>query len=71
MASKDQLRKVAIYCDEYTPIDDSSLKSEINTTDLNVKSCENCKHFTREGKCNINLVDKVLSNLAMELDSKK
>ena len=34
------------------------------------ESCENCTHFTDEGKCDINLIDKVLSNMAMELDQK-
>ncbi len=71
MASKEQLRKVAIYCDEYTPMENEALKSDITSSNTEIKSCENCSHFTRDGKCNIDLVDKVLSKLAMELDLKR
>lgn len=61
MASKEQLRKIAIYCDEYNP----------NASDINMESCENCTHYNEERICDINLVDKVLSSLAMELDLKR
>lgn len=61
MASKEQLRKIAIYCDKYNPI---SSKSKI-------ESCENCTHYTEEKICDIDLIDKVLSSLAMELDLKR
>lgn len=71
MANKEQLRKVAIYCDEYSPVDDATLKSIDTAYGEEVPSCENCTHFTMEGKCDIDLVDKVLSSLAMELDLKK
>lgn len=70
MASKEQLRKVAIYCDEYDSVYDSSFKSTTVNADENFKSCENCSHFTDDRKCDIGLVDKVLSRLAMELDFK-
>ncbi len=61
MASKEQLRKVAIYCDEYNP----------NSSNIETKSCENCTHYTQDKICDIDLVDEVLSNLAMELDLKR
>lgn len=68
MASKEQLRKVAIYCDSYSPNDSGGLKNL--SGDKKFKSCENCIHYTNEGKCKLNLVDKILSSLAMELDFK-
>ncbi len=34
------------------------------------ESCENCSHFTKEGKCDVDLIDKVLTSLAMEQDLK-
>lgn len=73
MASKEQLRKIAIYCDSYTPKEDENslnLYSNINVYDKKFESCENCTHFTKEGKCDIDLIDKVLSSLSMELDLK-
>lgn len=71
MPSKEQLRKVAIYCDSYSPRskDSSSLTSK--TSSEEVESCENCLHFTREGRCELDLIDKILSSLAMELDLKR
>lgn len=44
------------------------LSSDFSVEDI--KSCENCIHFTRDHKCDIDLVDKVLSSLAMELDKR-
>ena len=70
MASKEQLRKIAIYCDAYNIKEGHSLKSSLDNYEEKYKSCENCSHFTKEGKCDIDLVDKVLSSLAMELDLK-
>ena len=71
MASKEQLRKIAIYCDSYTPKEEDSLNISSNVYEEKYESCENCTHFTREGKCDINLIDKVLSSLSMELDLKR
>lgn len=70
MASKDQLRKVALYCNEYRPVFNSSVTSQIQNSYEETKSCTNCEHFTSDGKCSIDLVDKILSSLAMELDKK-
>lgn len=69
MASKDQLRKIAIYCDEYTlkTNDNEGFK---NTLDEKYESCTNCTHYTREGLCELDLIDKVLSSLSMDLDLK-
>jgi hypothetical protein len=68
MASKEQLRKIAIYCDSYTPREKNQLKSQTN--DSKFESCENCVHFTDTGKCDLDLIDKVLSSLAMENELK-
>ncbi|HHV47292.1 MAG TPA: hypothetical protein GXX53_10430 [Tissierellia bacterium] len=70
MASKEQLRKIAIYCDSYNPHEGNDLKNISQNFDKKYESCENCTHFTREGKCELNLIDKVLSSLAMEEDLK-
>lgn len=70
MASKEQLRKIAIYCDDYSPHGEDELKNISQAYDEKFESCENCRHFTKEGKCNIDLIDKVLSSLAMENDLK-
>lgn len=70
MASKEQLRKVAIYCDSYNPRNRDEFKSASQSYDGEYESCEKCVHFTKEGKCDIDLVDKVLSSLAMENDLK-
>lgn len=69
MASKDQLRKIAIYCDEYTPRshEDRGLKSSVEEKR---DSCTNCIHFTERGFCDLDLIDKVLSSLSMEQDLK-
>jgi recombinational DNA repair protein RecR len=71
MASKEQLRKIAIYCDSYDTREDTSLQSSSDVYEEKYESCENCSHFTRDGKCDIDLIDKVLSSLAMELDLKR
>ena len=71
MASKEQLRKIAIYCDSYNPDGDDALNISSNVYAEKYESCENCSHFTDEGECDIDLIDKVLSSLAMELDLKR
>lgn len=69
MASKEQLRKVAQRCSHHRYIfDDSKLKSSVNDSGYVEKSCENCAHFTSDHKCDIGLTDKILSNMAMEVD---
>lgn len=70
MASKEQLRKVATHCDEYNMKEDFSVELSSDFSVEDIKSCENCIHFTRDYKCDIDLVDKVLSSLAMELDKR-
>ncbi|WP_077369651.1 hypothetical protein [Anaerosalibacter sp. Marseille-P3206] len=69
MASKEQLRKVAMYCNEYRPVFDTSFSSSTSHFE-ETKSCKNCEHFTESGFCDINLVDKILSSLSMELGKK-
>ena len=70
MPNKEQLKKIAIYCDSYEPKKEFSLESSSHVDDKKYKSCENCIHFTEDSKCELDLIDKVLSNLAMELDLK-
>lgn len=70
MASKEQLRKIAIYCDSYRPRKTDSLDMTSQIYEEKFESCENCTHFTKEGKCNVDLIDKVLTSLAMEQDLK-
>lgn len=69
MASGDQLRKIAIYCDEYTTKtnDHGSL---VSSTGEKHESCTNCIHFSLDRLCELNLIDKVLSSLSMENDLK-
>ena len=69
MASREQLRKVALYCDEYSNkhTDKLSLKS---SSDEHYESCTNCTHYNEEGLCELDLVDKVLSSLSMEQNLK-
>lgn len=70
MASKDQLNKIAIYCDRYNckiHDDEISLK---NIAEVERESCTNCTHFTHEHTCELDLIDKVLSSLSMEEDLK-
>ncbi|MBC8590038.1 hypothetical protein [Wansuia hejianensis] len=70
MASKDQLRKIAIYCDKYKcKIHDEEVSLK-NISDVEYESCTNCVHFTKEHTCDLDLIDKILSSLAMELDLK-
>lgn len=69
-ASKDQLMKVASNCSHYDFEENTSLRSDASIMGDKVKSCENCEHFTAEHKCNIDLIDPILSNMAMELDDK-
>lgn len=70
MVSKDQLNKIAIYCDEYNckfHDEEISLK---NYAQVKRESCTNCSHFTKDHTCDLDLIDKVLSSLAMEQDLK-
>lgn len=70
MASKEQLRKIPIYCEEYyckIHDDEVSLK---NMIDVEYKSCTNCIHFTNKHSCELDLIDKILSSMAMEQDLK-
>ena len=65
MANKEQLIQVAKRCSQYNFIGGKQFTSAI--TD-NVPSCENCEHFTKDHKCDINLTDEILSNMDEKLD---
>ncbi|MGF7059827.1 hypothetical protein [Brassicibacter mesophilus] len=70
MASKEQLKKVAYRCSQHEFSNNASMTSSIGTLGQIERSCENCVHFTNEHKCDINLTDEILTNMAMELDYK-
>ncbi len=69
IASKEQLRKVALYCDEYNPWRDN-LVSSARAYEDKYENCVNCSHYTKEGKCDLNLIDPLLTSMSMELDLK-
>ena len=50
MASKEQFRKIAIYCDSYAPVEENRLRLKSNAGKF--ESCENCKHFYKRRKVN-------------------
>lgn len=59
MASAEQLMSVGENCMGYSPFFEY-FQSSIGAP--NTKSCVNCTHFT-DGKCDVNLFDKVLTDL--------
>lgn len=65
MESREQLKKIALYCDKYNAEIHEGLKME-SSSDERKESCTNCSHFTDEQKCELDLIDKVLSSLSME-----
>jgi hypothetical protein len=69
MASKEQLRKVALYCDEYSSNLDKR-QSLTSSFEEKYENCTNCKHYTKEGKCDLNLIDKVLTSMSMDQEFK-
>lgn len=70
MASKEQLRKIALYCNEYDPFRDVGLTSSARSYEDKYENCLNCKHYNSAGKCNLDLIDPVLSSMAMDLELK-
>lgn len=69
MASKEQLRKIALYCDKYNGNNEEKLTLRNSYDELH-ESCTNCTHYTGKGFCDLDLIDKVLSSMSMELDFK-
>ena len=68
MASKEQLRKVALYCKEYDP-SRNELTSSARTYEDKYENCVNCNHY-KKGQCTLNLIDPLLSSMSMELNLK-
>ena len=69
MNSLEQLRKVALYCDEY--FNDAEESGELkSSSEERYESCTNCMHYSIDRKCKLDLIDKTLSSMAMELDLK-
>jgi len=64
MANKEQFRNIARSCSQYREVEDTALRSEAMLHGEVIMSCENCEHFTEEHKCEINLIDEILSNMA-------
>jgi len=69
MASKEQLRKIALYCDEYDGKNDEKLTLRSSYEEL-YENCTNCTHYTEKKVCELDLIDKVLSSMSMEQDLK-
>lgn len=70
MASIEQLRKIALWCDKYNSETNREELIMKNSSEERHESCTNCTHYTREGRCELDLIDKVLSSMSMELDFK-
>lgn len=68
MANKDQLKNIAERCSQHKFEDNSSLRSQVKSIGETVISCENCIHFNSEHKCDINLIDPILSSMDVKLD---
>lgn len=69
-ANRDQLMKVARNCTAYRYEQEASFRSDVKILGETTRSCENCRHFTKDHKCNIDLIDEILTDMAMELDNK-
>lgn len=70
IASTEQLRKIALYCNEYNPWREVGLTSSARAYEDKYENCVNCSHYTKEGKCDLNLIDPILSSMAMETELK-
>lgn len=68
--SKEQLKKVAQRCSRYNPKENQELKSQTTSSKDSSESCIKCSHYNDEGKCNLDLIDPILSSLAMEQNLK-
>ena len=69
MASIEQFRKIAVHCSQYS-LDEGITGFLTNISDEKFESCTNCEHFTNGHSCDLDLIDKVLSSLAMETEFK-
>jgi hypothetical protein len=69
MASKEQLRKIALYCDEYSSNRDNR-QTLTSSFEERYENCTNCKHYTEKGTCDLNLIDKVLTSMSMDQEFK-
>lgn len=68
MASRDQLRKIAIYCDKYNMKNDEDGSLKSGSLEKR-ESCINCSHYVGR-RCELDLIDKVLSAMSMDTDLK-
>lgn len=69
IANQEQLIKVAMNCSKYNSEDSSSLTSSSSTKKDSTESpsCVNCTHYTSERRCDLDLIDKIMSSMSMEL----
>lgn len=66
--TKEQLKKVASNCSQYTPKEASELKSSSTSSGKTSESCTKCTHYNQEGKCNLDLIDPILSSFSSNTD---
>ena len=67
--NKEQLMKIANNCSAYNFEHNSSLRSEAKIMGETTRSCENCIHYTKNHRCDIDLIDEILSSMAMDLEN--
>lgn len=68
MASREQLRKIAIYCEKYHMKEED--RGSLQSGSLEKReSCLNCSHYI-ERRCQLDLIDKVLSAMSMDTNLK-
>jgi hypothetical protein len=60
MANMDQIIAVGSNCSAFDYDNNSQLTSSLED---GRRSCEQCRHWTETGKCNIDVFDKVLTGL--------
>lgn len=53
---------VAKNCSQFIPVDGQDTFTNSSTERRGV-SCVNCKHFTKDSYCDIDLYDKIIENL--------
>jgi hypothetical protein len=59
VASLEQLQEIAARCSHFRNEEQNIENSSLYFT----ASCENCKHFTREHTCELDLIDKILISM--------
>ncbi len=68
MASKEQFEQIASRCSQFKNAYDGYFKSGMESSLEQEPNCEKCIHFTHDHKCELNLIDEILSNMDVKLD---